>query len=176
MSKKNGGVLCGYSYPIIISAAIAGAAFAVSVIIAIILSAYIPLLVCGAAFIIGLFFVLQCKKISADLCGVNVTFFLGVIKEQKYRPRECGFFIKGSGRGVYIDRRTINGNIPEGERVYIYLTENELSEDEQKGIKLQSGEPIVIIPYTKQAYDTLAKLYSFNCELRASETDTSKKD
>lgn len=163
MENNNGGVLKEYSLPLILISATSLAAVTVGILLAVMLSLYMPLLISGAAMCLCLFFAFQNKKISIDLCGVSVKYFLGALKEQKYLPRDCGIFIKDEKHGTYIDIRTLKEK-PEGAKKYIYLSEDILTDEQKAGTRFELGERIVILNYTDESYALISKIYGFNCE------------
>ena len=146
-------------------------AFAVSALVLLVVSIatshafLIPLSV--ALFISGVSIMIQNKRILLENNVITVQHFLGIVKDIRITPAECGFFVSDSTplqKPLYLDKRVIRTNISTETKKYIYISEYVLSKEEQEGSQYIHGEPLLILPYSKELYSALAKVFEFNCE------------
>ena len=160
-------IILPFSLALIISAS----AFAVAALVLLIVSIsvsyafLIPLSV--AMFVVATSIMIQNKKILFDKNIIIVQHFLSIVKDVKITPVECGFFMSDSTplqKPVYLDKRVVRADISADTKKYIYISEYVLSKEEQEGSQYIHGEPILILPYSKELYCTLAKTFEFNCE------------
>ncbi len=125
----------------------------------------IPLSV--AMFVAAMSIMIQNKRILLEKNSIVVHHFLGIIKDMRISPVECGLFVSEGSlfqKPVYLDKRVIRADIfPESGR-YIYISEYILSKEEQEGSQYVHGEPLLILPYSEELYSALAEVFEFNCE------------
>ncbi len=147
------------------------AAFAVSALVLLVVSIaashafLIPLSV--ALFVSAASIMIQNKRILLENNVITVQHFLGIVKDIRITPAECGFFVSDSAplqKPVYLDKRVIRADISPTSKKYIYISEYILSKEEQEGSQYIHGEPLLILPYSRELYSALASAFEFNCE------------
>lgn len=150
---------------------ITASSFALSALVLLIVSIatshafLIPLSV--ALFVASASVMMQNKKIILEKDVITVEHFLGIIKDLRISPVECGLFVSEVSpfqKPVYYDKRVIRADISAETKKYIYISEYVLSKEEQEGSQYIHGEPLLILPYSKELYDALGKVFEFNCE------------
>ena len=148
------------------AAALALAALVLLVLsIALSLAFLIPLSV--ALMVAAASIMIQSKRIILEGSAITVQHFLGIVKDVRITPTECGFFVSDSSplqKPVYLDKRVIRTDISDDAKKYIYISEYILSKQEQEGSQYIHGEPLLILPYSKELYSSLVEKFEFNCE------------
>ncbi len=157
--------------PYRLSLTIPAASFAVTALVLLVVSVaasyafLVPLSV--ALLISAAAIMIQNKRILLENNIITVQHFFGIVKDIRITPVECGLFVSDSmplQKPVYLDRRVIRTGISPNSRKYIYISEYVLSKEEQEGSQYIHGEPILILPYSKELYSALVKAFEFNCE------------
>lgn len=165
--QANRKILLPYKLSLIIPAAVLCAAALVILILSIALTAPFLIPVSVALLVASASIMLQNKTVALEGSCIVVRHFLGIIKEQRFTPVECGFFISESAslqKPVYIDKRVIRGGISSEAKKYIYISEYVLTKQEQEGSQYIYGEPVLILDYSKELYSSLSAVFEFNCE------------
>ncbi len=157
--------------PYTLGLTIPAAAFALSAFTLLVISVatshafLIPLSV--ALFASAAAIMIQNRRILLENNAITVQHFLGIVKDIRITPAECGFFVSESSplqKPFYLDKRVIRADISPASKKYIYISEYVLSKQEQEGSQYIHGEPLLILPYSKELYSALAKELEFNCE------------
>lgn len=150
---------------------ITASAFALSALVFLVLSIalsyafLVPLSV--ALFVAAASIMIQNKRVLLENNTIIVKYFLGIIKDIRVTPVECGFFVnEGSHlqKPVYLDKRILRADISTSAKKYIYISEYVLSKQEQEGSQYIHGEPLLILPYSRELHSKLVKTFEFNCE------------
>ena len=160
-------VILPFNLGLIITASTFALAASVLLIVSIAMSYAFLIPLSVALFIAATSTMIQNKRILLEKNFITVHHFMGIIKDVRISPVECGLFINESSlfqKPVYIDKRVIRADISPDSKKYIYISEYVLSKEEQEGSQYIHGEPLLILPYSKELYSSLAKVFEFNCE------------
>ncbi len=165
--QTNRKTLLPYNLGLTIPAAVFCAAALVLLIVSIVISAPVLIPMSVALLVASASIMVQNKIIMLENNCITVKHFLGIIKEQRFTPVECGFFISESSslqKPVYVDKRVIRGGISPEAKKYIYISEYVLSKQEQEGSQYIYSEPVLILNYSKDLHSALSAVFEFNCE------------
>ncbi len=160
-------IILPFNLGFMITASVFALSALVFLVIAIALSHAFLISLSVALFIAAASIMIQNKRILLENNVITVQHFLGIIKDMRVTPVECGFFVNESAplqKPVYLDKRIIRTDIPTDAKKYIYISEYVLSKQEQEGSQYIHGEPLLILPHSKELYHTLVKMFEFNCE------------
>ena len=160
-------IILPYSLGLTIPAAALALAALVLLVLSIVLSLAFLIPLSVALLVAAASIMIQNKKILLDGGTITVQHFLGIVKDMRITPAECGFFVSDDSplqKPVYLDKRVIRADISPDTKKYIYISEYMLSKQEQEGSQYIHGEPLLILPYSKELYLSLVEKFEFNCE------------
>lgn len=165
--QENKKTLLPYNLGLTVPAAVFCVAALAMLIISIAISAPFLIPMSVALLVASVSIMMQNKTILLENNRITVKYFFGIIKEQKFTPVECGFFVSQAStlqKPTYIDKRVIRGDISDEAKKYIYISEYILSKQEQEGSQFIYNEPVLILDYSKELYSALNAVFEFNCE------------
>ncbi len=160
-------IILPFDLGLIITASVFALSALVFLVISIALSYAFLIPLSAALFVAAASIMIQNKRILLENNVITIHHFLGIIKDMRVTPVECGFFVnEGTSlqKTVYLDKRIIRADISTNAKKYIYISEYVLSKQEQEGSQYIHGEPLLILPYSKELYRTLVETFEFNCE------------